>query len=321
MANIIEPWEAAALLKNGEVVAIPTETVYGLAANAYNKLACKKIYSLKGRPSYNPLIVHVSGLNAAKEIAYFNNLALELASQFWPGPISFVLPLKSKSIASEVTAGKNTIALRMPSNPTCLRILEKIDFPLAAPSANPSNYLSPTSYMQVKESFKGINLPIVSSKTSAFGLESTIIDLTTEKPQILRPGFITEADIISKIPNFKVFSSLEAEGDDKEQKNNIKSPGRLSKHYSPNTSIRTAAKETYDNELALNFGGSNLKASYSLNLSHKGDLIEAAGNLFNMLWRLDKFAASNNYHSIAIAEIPNTGIGVAINDKLKRAAN
>jgi L-threonylcarbamoyladenylate synthase len=312
--------KAVDLLIAGEAVAIPTETVYGLAANAYKTDSVKKIYELKNRPSFNPLIVHVASLNQALKLAHFSKTALRLANCFWPGPLTLVLPLKSNLVAGEVTAGRDTIAIRMPSGQIAPEILSKLDFPLAAPSANPSNYLSPTSYAQVRDNFKNSNLYVVPSLERPLGIESTIIDVTGDKPEILRPGFITKEDIIFQTATYGRFINYHEEEEVTSGSSGLKSPGKMPKHYSPNSSIRLEATYARNDELALNFGGSNIHSRYSLNLSPKGDLVEAAGNLFDMLWRLDKFAASNNYKGIAAAKIPWKGIGMAINDKLYRAA-
>jgi len=293
--------KASGILLSGDLVAFPTETVYGLGADATSEEACAKIYQLKGRPSNNPLIVHVSTIEAARSIALFNELAEILAAKFWPGPLTLVLPLKSNSnIAKIVTAGLDTIAIRIPSHEIALELIKTTGKPIAAPSANPSGYVSPTSAAHVRKNFPG--LYILEGANSEYGLESTIIDLTT-KPIILRYGFITPESLSQALGQEVIYNhSYE----------HIKAPGMMAKHYSPRARLRLNALNLEEGEIGIGFG----QVDFELNLSRSGNLIEAAANLFDMLQIADQ--RSKN---IGIAPILNEGIGLAINDRLKRAAS
>ncbi|BBJ32353.1 threonylcarbamoyl-AMP synthase [Rickettsia asiatica] len=307
--------KAVQFIKSGKVVIFPTETVYGIGADATNNEACLKIFQFKNRPAINPLIVHVSSIEQAKEIGKFNDLATKIAEKFWSGPLSIVVPLKENTnIASAVTAGLNTIAIRMPSYPLALELINQSGVPIAAPSANPSNYISPTNVQHVTKHFKDneeIFILAPEIYQSEYGLESMIIDTTTTNPTILREGFIT-AEILEEVLGVKILKASET--------NDIKAPGMLAKHYSPNTPVRLNATNLEDKEVGLNFGNSNLTGRFSLNLSAKGDLIEAAANLYAYLRILDDYAAAHDVRGIAVAPIPQVNIGAAINDRLKRAA-
>jgi L-threonylcarbamoyladenylate synthase len=334
--------KAAEVIKSGGVVAFPTETVYGLGADATNEEACSKIFRIKGRPSINPLIVHVHNIQQAESIAQFNEDAYKLCKQFWPGPLTIVLDLlKGHNIASIVLAGLRTIAVRMPSHPLALELIERSGAYIAAPSANPSGYISATALSHVREHFTSqevyflepssllsaaSNSLSIANKYNQFkeliGLESTIIDLSSSEPAILRHGFITiESLELVLEKKVKISNSLMA----------IKAPGMLEKHYSPNSKLRINATKLAVSEIGLNFGGSKLDSNYNLNLSETGDLIEAAANLYSMLRILDNYAMRNSATisaekdsqdsiTIAVAPIPESNIGLAINDKLKRAA-
>ena len=303
--------KAAQIIRSGGLVAFPTETVYGLGADARNQSACLSIFRTKGRPSNNPLIVHVASIEAALSLAEFNDDAL-LLIKFWPGPLSMVLPRKADAqIADSVGAGLSTIAIRIPSDPIALQLIEESACPIAAPSANKSGGLSSTSYGHVKQNFADEIFILESNGKSNYGLESTIIDLSTPTPTILRYGFITP-DVIEVALGKKVAiaSKLSA----------IKAPGMLHKHYSPHTNLRVNATELHVNEVGLNFADSKLDSHGALNLSFSGDLTEAAANLFAYLHELDQFALSRDIKTIAVAPIPNQSIGLAINDRLNRAA-
>ena len=306
--------KAVQFIKSGKVVVFPTETVYGIGADATNNEACLKIFQFKNRPAINPLIVHVSSIEQAKEIGEFNDLATKIAEKFWPGPLSIVVSLKENAnIAPSVTAGLNTIAIRIPSYPLALELIRQSGVPIAAPSANPSNYISPTNAEHVTKHFKDnqeIFILAPEIYQSEYGLESTIIDTTTATPTILREGFIT-AEILEEVLGVKVF---------KVTNDVVKAPGMLAKHYSPNVPVRLNATNLEDREIGLNFGNSNLTGKFSLNLSLKGELIEAAANLYAYLRILDDYAASHDVRGIAVAPIPRVNIGAAINDRLKRAA-
>ena len=228
---IIDFVSAINLLKSGEIVALPTETVYGLAAIATNDEAVEKIYAAKGRPSFNPLIIHVHSIQQAMEYAEFSDIAIKIAEKFWPGPLTLVLKRKNSAISNLVTAGLETIAIRMPSHKIMLDILKQLNIPLAAPSANKSERISPTNYDHVIKSL-GDHVPVVDGGASIFGLESTIIDVSSDVPKILRLGFITQ-DIISEFLKIDVAlsSALDA----------IKAPGMMKRHYSPLCKIRINA--------------------------------------------------------------------------------
>jgi len=303
--------KAAQIIRSGGLVAFPTETVYGLGADARNESACLSIFRAKGRPSNNPLIVHVSSIESALLLAEFNDDALSLI-KFWPGPLSMVLPRKADAqIANSVSAGLSTIAIRIPSDPIALQLIVASACPIAAPSANKSGSLSSTSYRHVKQNFADEIFILKANGKANYGLESTIIDLSTPIPTILRYGFITP-DVIEAALGKKVSIASKL--------SKIKAPGMLHKHYSPSTNLRINAMELYDNEIGLNFANSKLQSRGALNLSVSGDLTEAAANLFAYLHELDEFALSHGIKTIAVASIPNKSIGLAINDRLNRAA-
>ena len=304
--------KAATIIRHGSLVAFPTETVYGLGADASNQEACLNIYKAKGRPSHNPLIVHISTLDQAIELAEFNEDAFKLAD-LWPGPLTIVLPKKKDAnVADCVTAGLDTIAIRIPFHSVALELINISGCAIAAPSANKSGSLSATSAEHVKTNFGSEIFTLDTKKSCNIGLESTIIDLSTNEPTILRHGFFT-LEIFEKLLNKKIKVA------NKDSK--IKAPGMLLKHYAPTTNIRLEAIFLQKDEIGLNFGNSALDSSYSLNLSTKSDLLEAALNLYNFLHILDNFCIKNNIKTIAIAPIPHIGIGIAINDRLNRAAS
>ncbi|WP_417904908.1 L-threonylcarbamoyladenylate synthase [Candidatus Tisiphia endosymbiont of Micropterix aruncella] len=308
--------QAVKFIKLGNVVAFPTETVYGLGADASNEQACQKIFKIKKRPSINPLIVHVATMRQAKTIGEFNADALKLSNVFWPGPLSIVVPLKSgANIAGSVLAGLTTVALRIPSHNIALELIRKSGTAIAAPSANPSGYISSTALEHVKEHFLdekdvfilGDNL---NDCKCQYGIESTIVDTTTNNLTILRDGFITK-EALEEVLGKKL--------DKTPSLMQIKAPGMMHKHYSPKARVRLNAESLEANEVGLNFANSKLEGKLSLNLSLTGDLIEAASNLFANLRILDNYAELNGL-AIAVAPIPEVAIGVAINDRLKRAA-
>lgn len=286
--------EAAALLAQGGIVAIPTETVYGLAADATNGAAVARIYAAKGRPSFNPLIVHVPDLATAETIAAFDDTTRALADKWWPGPLTLVLPLRPEAgIAPIVTAGLDTIALRVPAHRAMQAVLAATKRPLAAPSANASNAISPTTAQHVAASLAGrIPLILDDGPTSA-GLESTIVG----RSAILRPGPITAEQLAlpHAAPTHKVTA-----------------PGQLATHYAPAKPLRLRAMTKEAGEWLIGYGA----IAGDDTLSARGDEIEAAANLFAALHRADASPADR----IAVAPIPETGIGAAINDRLKRAA-
>jgi L-threonylcarbamoyladenylate synthase len=287
--------EAAALIKAGAVVAVPTETVYGLAGDATNGEAVAAIYAAKGRPSFNPLIVHVPGLAAAERIAVFGETARALAAAHWPGPLTLVLPLRTDSgIASLVTAGLPTIAIRVPTHPAMQALFKACGRPLAAPSANASGRISPTRAAHVAASLGGRIPMIIDAGACTVGLESTIVAVAEDGTlRLLRPGPID------------LGLSLETSG-------SIEAPGQLASHYAPTKPLRLNAVVAGPDEWMIGFGG----VLGNTTLSASGDLTEAAANLFGLLHQAD---ASSSL-KIAIAPVPDEGLGAAINDRLARAA-
>ncbi|MDV3458305.1 L-threonylcarbamoyladenylate synthase [Sphingomonas sp. HF-S4] len=302
--------EAAALIRSGDCVAVPTETVYGLAADATDSQAVARIYQAKGRPSFNPLIVHVPDLEAAEIIAVFDDAARRLAERFWPGPLTLVLPVRREAgISSLVTAGLETIAIRVPDHRAMQALLDASGVPLAAPSANASGGISPTRAAHVAASLAGrIPLVIDDGPTSA-GIESTIV----RGREILRPGPLTWADLFPGEGRGTVTMQPETgPRPSPGNKEGITAPGQLDSHYAPGKPLRLHATIRQDGEWLIGFGA----VPGDDTLSIRGDLVEAAANLFDALHRADASEAV----AIAVAPVPETGIGVAINDRLKRAA-
>ena len=294
---------AMELLRSGQIVAIPTETVYGLAADASNADAVAKIYAAKGRPDFNPLIVHVADQSAAESLADFSPMATQLAHAFWPGPLTLVLPLRADAdIAGAVTAGLPTIALRCPAHPVMQALLKKTGLNIAAPSANKSGGISPTRAEHVLAGLGGAVPMILDGGPCSAGLESTIVAVREYGWQILRPGPVTAADIERVLGT----SPLKPSGD------NIEAPGQLASHYAPSKVVRLNAIRAEPGEWHIGFGA----IEGNDNLSVAGDLAQAAANLFDALHRADASAAL----TIAVAPIPHEGIGVAINDRLQRAS-
>ncbi|MFT5540368.1 MAG: L-threonylcarbamoyladenylate synthase [Alphaproteobacteria bacterium] len=307
--------DAARLLHQGALVAFPTETVYGLGADATNDQAVATIFAAKGRPSFNPLIVHFASIEAAKRHAQFNDMALALAAAFWPGPLTLVLNRKEDSpISRLVSAGLNTLAVRVPAHPIARALLAEANLPIAAPSANRSGSISPTTAAHVAESLNNGPILILDGGPCPVGIESTVLDLSQAPPTLLRPGGIPTEAIIP------ITGPLAVAPDEDDDTIARRSPGRLARHYAPCTKIRLNATEVYAGEALLAFGphlpvGADCAAQV-LNLSVRGDTTEAAANLFAMLHRLDALGAS----AIACAPVPLSGLGTAINDRLARAA-
>ena len=294
---------AMELLRSGQIVAIPTETVYGLAADASNADAVAKIYAAKGRPDFNPLIVHVADPSAAENLAEFSPMAHQLAQAFWPGPLTLVLPLRPDAdIAGAVTAGLPTIAVRCPAHPIMQALLKKTGLNIAAPSANKSGGISPTRAEHVLAGLGGAVPMILDGGPCSAGLESTIVAVRDNGWQILRPGPVTAAEIERVLGT----SPLTASGD------NIEAPGQLASHYAPSKAVRLNAIQPESGEWYIGFGA----MEGNDNLSASGNLAQAAANLFDALHRADASAAL----SISVAPIPHEGIGVAINDRLQRAS-
>jgi L-threonylcarbamoyladenylate synthase len=287
--------EAARLISAGEVVAVPTETVYGLAADATNARAVARIYQVKGRPAFNPLIVHVSDLSAAQRIGVFDTSATALGEQHWPGPLTLVVPLKDAApIASLVTAGLSSVALRVPAHPAMQALLRAVGRPLAAPSANASGSISPTRASHVLKSLGGRIPLIVDAGRTERGIESTIVAVTGGALRLLRRGPIEiEA----------------AEGDSTA----IEAPGQLERHYAPSKPLRLNATSADSGEYLIGFGAVIGDAT----LSPTGDLVEAASRLFDLLHEAD----ASGREAIAVAPVPHNGLGAAINDRLRRAAH
>jgi L-threonylcarbamoyladenylate synthase len=291
----------AAILRAGGVVAFPTETVYGLGADATNSDAVLKIYETKGRPRFNPLIVHVADLPMARTLVDLPPLAETLA-RFWPGPLTLVLPKRPDADLSDiVTAGLDSVGIRIPDHPLALALIRETGRPLAAPSANPSGKLSPTTAEQVRKAF-GNRVPVLDGGPCRSGVESTILAVDGDTVTQLRAGALAR-DVIEKA----IGRAVAVAGADAK----VASPGMLASHYAPNAHLRLNAKSPEPGEAYLAFG----PGQGTLNLSASGDLHEAARNLFAMLHELDAKA-----RRIAVAPVPHHGLGEAINDRLKRAA-
>ena len=293
-------------LKQGNIVGLPTETVYGLAGNAYSSKAVKSIFKLKKRPKKNPLIVHYKNLNDAKKDVVLNKQFYKLYKKFCPGPITFVLKkIKNAKIDPLVTANLNSIAIRFPNHKIVRKILENVNFPLAMPSANISSGLSPVSAKDVFDEFKKKIKIIINGGNSKIGIESTVIDLTG-KPKILRPGIVSPKDV-------KEFLRLGLS----DIKSKIKSPGMLKKHYSPGVPVIIGKKPSDFNSAYIIFGKKiKRKNKNYFNLSEKGDLKEAAANLYKTMRKIK----NQGYKKIFVGDIPKKGPGLAINDRLSRAS-
>lgn len=299
---------AAAALRQGELVAFPTETVYGLGADASNGIAVAAIFELKGRPRFNPLIVHVRDRQSAEKLAYFNEAADRLASAFWPGALTLVAKKRLPSPLSDlVSAGLDSVALRVPNHSIAQSLLGMSDRPLAAPSANRSGQISPTTAAHVDADFDDPDLLIVDGGATTLGLESTVVDIISEPATLLRPGAITRAEIETILGRpLAVKRSGEAP----------RSPGLLERHYAPRTELVLGTTEPGPEDVVLAFGPAGELPPGSINLSPSGDLKEAAATLFNALRTLDACGAAR----IAVMPIPTQGLGEAINDRLRRAA-
>ncbi|MER9917536.1 MULTISPECIES: L-threonylcarbamoyladenylate synthase [unclassified Mesorhizobium] len=314
MAEILSVGEAMeqalALLEGGDVVAIPTETVYGLASDATNGVGVARIFEAKGRPRFNPLIAHVADLAMAERIAIFDPLSKRLAGAFWPGPLTLVLPLRpGNGIHPLVTAGLDAIALRMPRG-FGGELIARLGRPLAAPSANSSGKISATTAQAVAADLGAKIRLVVDGGATPVGLESTIVKVEGNSVRLLRPGGIAAADI-EAVTGIKLQRGATA---------GIEAPGMLASHYAPRASVRLDAQSVAEGEALLAFGGDRAEgwqaAAALRNLSASGDLREAASNLFAYLQELDRSGAA----TIAVEPIPFDGLGEAINDRLFRAA-
>ena len=299
--------EAGRRLRDGHLVAFPTETVYGLGANALDGLAVAAIFATKERPRFNPLIVHVRDKDEAEELVRFNPLASALADAFWPGGLTLVLPQREPPpLARLVTASLPTAAVRSPSHPVARALIEAAGVPIAAPSANRSGRISPTTAADVAEELGGKVEWVLDGGSCPIGIESTVIGFDGERPLLLRPGAVPRSDIE------RVLGPLQENGHDV-----IQAPGMMQSHYAPRARLRLNATSVEPGEGLLAFGPIiPPKASMVCNLSPSGDLREAAAHLFQMLRTLDR----SDIASIAVMPIPGHGLGEAINDRLERAA-
>ncbi len=308
---------AATVIRDGGVVAFPTETVYGLGADAFNDIAVAKIFEIKNRPHFDPLIVHIADDDELEKLAHVTQAARDLARAFWPGPLTLVLK-KKPGIPDLVVSGLETIAVRMPNHHAALDLIRAAKTPIAAPSANPFGYLSPTTAQHVSEQLGEKIDFILDGGPCLTGVESTIIDLSGNKPKLLRPGGISVDDLE------KIIGPVEKQTSDAK----LMSPGQLKQHYSPRKPLRILSIEEMRRHPELSeaglllFSGSALKAQPPIAaiavevLSEKGDLKEAATNFFSALHRLDKSKAK-----IIFSEpVPESGVGLAIMDRLRKAA-
>ena len=308
--------EAARILKAGGLVAFPTETVYGLGADATNPAAIARLYQAKGRPAFNPLIAHVGDIEAARKIARFDARATGLAAAFWPGPLTLVLPKTNGcAVADLATAGLETIAIRIPAHRVARDILRAFGGPVVAPSANLSGHVSPTTAVHVQSDLAGRIDLIVDGGPVEVGVESTIVGCF-EQPMLLRPGGLPRADIERVLGRALAQPPADAAGDTSQPL----APGMLASHYAPRTRVRLDAARIEPGEALLAFGPDALPgvdaATSVMNLSVRGDLDEAAANLFGYLRALDAKGA----RTIAVMPVPHHGLGEAINDRLRRAA-
>ncbi|MBU0859913.1 MAG: threonylcarbamoyl-AMP synthase [Alphaproteobacteria bacterium] len=313
--------KAAEILASGGLVAFPTETVYGLGANACDGQAVAKIFAAKGRPSFNPVIVHVADAAAAFALVEANDRARRVAEFFWPGPLTMILPRRADCPVSDLcSAGLPTLAVRVPAHPAALSLLKAAGLPIAAPSANHSGTISPTTPQHVATGLGDVVDMIIAGGPCSVGLESTVLDLSGEVPVVLRPGAVTTEQLAECLG--------EPVGLDLGDHDKPKSPGQLLRHYAPSIPVRLNAVDVAPGEALLGFGSlkfmgirgggaaKSLPAHALRNLSETGDLYEAAANLFRMLRELDHPQNTG----IAVMNIPDTGLGVAIADRLRRAA-
>ena len=301
---------AAAALRGGALVAFPTETVYGLGADATNGRAVAAIFAAKGRPHFNPLIVHVPDTDAALRLGRLTDSGRQLAAAFWPGALTLVVARQPGCpVADLATAGLDTIAVRVPAHPLAQALLRAADRPVAAPSANRSGHVSPTIAAHVEADLGTAVAIILDGGPAPIGLESTVVDVTGEAPVILRLGGLAR-ESIARIVGRPVALSLGESG-------KPASPGMLERHYAPTARLRLGAREVRDGEALLAFGSHVPRhAGATINLSASGDLVEAAANFFSALRALDAAGAD----AIAVMSVPRTGLGEAINDRLQRAA-
>lgn len=301
--------EAGKLLRAGGLVAFPTETVYGLGADATNDKAVAAIFALKGRPNFNPLIIHVADLAQAEALGQFDRRASYLAKRLWPGALTLVLKRRPEArIASQALAGLDTIAIRVPDHPIALGLIAAAGRPLAAPSANRFGALSPTTAQDVEAAFGDAVALVLDGGACRIGLESTVVDLSGANPRILRPGGVTPETVAASLGQIPIAPENSA----------IKGPGMTASHYAPRLPVRLDCENPVETEGLLAFGAEVPEGfGYVLNLSERGDLAEAATNLYGGLRALDMLP---DLTGIATMTIPAKGLGVAINDRLRRAA-
>lgn len=295
---------AAHLLAAGELVAFPTETVYGLGGDARSDIAVARIFSAKGRPSFNPLIVHLPDLAAVEAIAFLSPRARDLGQAFWPGPLTLVLPAREGAVSPLVTAGLATVAVRVPAHPLAQSLLRAFGGPVAAPSANPSGRVSPTRADHVLDGLSGKIAAVLDGGPCAVGLESTIL-LPDPSPVLLRPGGLPVEALEAAL------GQPVGHGGDGAK---LTAPGQLPSHYAPEAVVRLGATEARPGEILVGFAA----IPGRLTLSGTGDLVEAAARLFHILREADRLAGP--FGRIAFAPVPETGLGRAINDRLRRAA-
>jgi L-threonylcarbamoyladenylate synthase len=315
-ANEAAVADAARCLRGGGLVAFPTETVYGLGADATNAAAIARLYEAKGRPAFNPLIAHVGDLQAARRIARFDAQAIRLANAFWPGPLTLVLPkAPGCAVADLATAGLDTIAVRVPAHPIARQILRAFGGPVVAPSANLSGHVSPTTAAHVQNDLEGRIDLIIDGGAVEVGVESTIVGCF-EAPMLLRPGGVPRGEIERVLGRTLLQPPDDADSDSGQPL----APGMLASHYAPRTQVRLNADRLEAGEALLAFGPDAISgigsAADVMNLSERGDLNEAAANLFGYLRALDARGA----RAIAVMPVPHHGLGEAINDRLRRAA-
>jgi len=301
--------DAAKALRDGQLVAFPTETVYGLGADATNEMAVAKIFAAKGRPQFNPLITHIANRHVAEEYADVTPAAERLMEAFWPGPLTLVMTRsESCPIVDLVSAGLDTVALRMPAHPVAQALIHLAGRPVAAPSANPSGTVSATTADHVREGLGSSVDYILDDGPCTKGIESTIVKIENEEAVLLRPGWITREQITEHCESVREVATTNSK---------VEAPGQLESHYAPSSALRLNATSVKPNEALLSFGmQGGLEAEHNLNLSPSGDLIEAAAHLFSYLRELDKTGCD----TIAVMPIPFHGLGEAINDRLSRAA-
>lgn len=312
--------------REGGLVVMPTETVYGLGADATNGEAVARIYALKSRPQFNPLIVHVADMRAAIRYVEWNDMAEQLAEAFWPGPLTLVLKRRARSRISElVSAGGDTLAIRVPAHPLAQQLLQAFNGAIAAPSANRSGRVSPTTAQHVRDEFGDDSPLIIDGGPCLVGLESTVLDISGEVPVLLRAGAVTRAmleEVLSgQLPvaseGTAGVSTMLGTRHQAPGTTTLKSPGQLASHYAPSIPVRLNAVSVAVDEALLAFGPTPLVGAITtLNLSPRGDVIEAAANLFAHLRALDV----PRHRAIAVMAIPNEGVGEAINDRLARAS-